>query len=198
MATPHVSGVAALALSYAENIGKSYTTAQFKELLLTSVYDINAELALYGKYSTSGEFVDLAPYYRQMGTGAIDAYRVLAAMRGITCVPAVAGEETVINVMDLIADGETNLKISEDIIIPADVRERLGIKNETIFGNDLILTCEKTGTGVIKIGLVAGGDQVGGGNTMGGMLLEKEIAIIVRGNYEADPDGNISGTNGWL
>ena len=198
MATPHVSGVAALALSYAENIGKSYTTAQFKELLLTSVYDINAELALYGKYSTSGEFVDLAPYYRQMGTGAIDAYRVLAAMRGITCVPAVAGEETVINVMDLIADGETNLKISEDIIIPNDVRERLGIKNETIFGNDLILTCEKTGTGVIKIGLVAGGDQVGGGNAMGGMLIQKEIAIIVRGNYEADPDGNISGTNGWL
>ena len=198
MATPHVSGVAALALSYAENIGKTYTTAQFKELLLTSVYDINAELALYGKYSTSGEFVDLAPYYRQMGTGAIDAYRVLAAMRGITCVPAVAGVETVINVMDLIADGETTLKISEDIIIPDDVRKRLGIRNETIFGNDLIFTCDKTGTGVIKVCLVAGGDQVGGGNAMGGMLLEKEIAIIVRGNYEMDPEGNMSGTEGWL
>ena len=198
MATPHVSGVAALALSYAEDMGKSYTTAQFKEMLLTSVSDLNADLALYGKYSTSGEFVGLGDYYRNMGTGAIDAYRVLAAMRGITCVPAVAGVETVVNVMSLIADGETSLKISEDITIPADVRERLGIKNETIFGNDLIFTCEKTGTGVIKIGLVGGGDQVGGGNSMGGMRLEKEIAIIVRGSHEADPDGNISGTNGWL
>jgi hypothetical protein len=100
--------------------------------------------------------------------------------------------------MDLIADGKTTLKISEDIVVPADVRERLGIKNETIFGNDLIFTCDKTGTGVIKVGLVAGGDQVGGGNAMGGMRLEKEIAIIVRGNHELDPEGNITGTNGWL
>ena len=199
MATPHVSGVAALALSYAETLGKTYTTDQFKEILLTSVVDINKYLADgYGKYSTSGELVALAPYRNQMGTGAIDAYRVLAAMRGITCVPAVAGVETVINVMDLIADGETALKISEDIIIPDDVRKRLGIRNETIFGNDLIFTCENTGTGVIKVGLVAGGDQVGGGNAMGGMLLEKEIAIIVRGNYEMDPEGNMSGTEGWL
>ena len=133
-----------------------------------------------------------------MGTGAIDAYRVLAAMRGITCVPVVAGEETVINIMSLVADGKTSFKIMEDITIPADVRERLGIKNETIFGNDLIFTCDKTGTGVIKIGLVGGGDQVGGGNAMGGMRLEKEIAIIVRGNHKADTDGTITGTNGWL
>ena len=119
-------------------------------------------------------------------------------MRGITCVPAVAGKETVVNVMDLIADGNTTLKIIEDITIPADVRERLGIKNETIFGNDLIFTCENTGTGVIKVGLVAGGNQVGGGNSMGGMRLEKEIAIIVRGNYKQDPEGNVEGTNGWL
>ena len=198
MATPHVSGVAALALSYAEDLGKTYTTAQFKEMLLTSVYDINTELGVYGKYSTSGELVPLQPYQYNMGTGAIDAYRVLAAMRGITCVPAVAGKETVVNVMDLIADGNTTLKILEDITIPADVRERLGIKNETIFGNDLIFTCENTGTGVIKVGLVAGGNQVGGGNSMGGMRLEKEIAIIVRGNYKQDPEGNVEGTNGWL
>ena len=75
--------------------------------------------------------------------------------------------------MDLIADGQTTLKIMEDITIPADVRERLGIKNETIFGDKLIFTCEKTGTGVIKVALVAGGDIVGGGNAMGGMRVEK-------------------------
>ena len=198
MATPHVSGVAALALSYIEDLGKTYTTAQFKEMLLTSVYDLNADLAMYGKYSTSGEMVSLAPYYRQMGTGAIDAYRVLSSVRGIACVPAVAGEETVVNIKSLIADGNTSLKILENITVPADVRERLGIKNETIFGDDLIFTCEKTGTGVIKIGLVGGGDQLGGGGSMGGMHLEKEIAIIVRGNYELDPDGNVNGTDGWL
>lgn len=197
MATPHVSGVAALALSYAEVLGKTYTVDQFKEILLTSVSDVNSLLS-GAKYTTSGQEVALSGYRNKMGTGCVDAYRVMAAMHGTVCVPAVAGEETIVNVKSLIADGNTTIKISEDIIIPDDVRKRLGIKNETIFGDDLIFTCENTGTGVIKIGLVAGGDQVGGGNSMGGMRLEKEIAIIVRGSHEADSNGNISGTDGWL
>lgn len=198
MATPHVSGVAALALSYAEDIGKTYTTEQFKEMLLTSVYDINADCAKYAKYATNGDVVSLQPYYRQMGTGAIDAYRALSSVRGMICVPALAGKETVVRISDLVADGQTTFKVLEDIIIPDDVRARLGIKDETIFGDDLIFTCANTGTGVIKLVMVGGGDQLGGGNSMGGMRLEKEIAIIVRGNYDIDPDGNFTGAQGWL
>ena len=198
MATPHVSGVAALALAYADSLGKSYTTDQFKEIILTAVTDLNADMALYGKYSTSGALVSLAPYCNQMGTGAVDAYRALSAIRGTICVPVVAGQENAINVMELIADGNTQLKILEEIIVPDDVRERLGIKNETIFGNNLIFTCEKAGTGVIKVVMVAGGDQVGGGNAMGGMRIEKEIAIIARGGHNFDENGNVTGSNGWL
>ena len=198
MATPHVSGVAALALSYAEDLGKTYTTDQFKEMLLTSVYDINADLARYAKYATNGDVVSLKPYYRNMGTGAIDAYRVLSSVRGMICVPALAGQETVVRISDLVADGQTNFKVLEQIIIPDDVRKRLGIKDETIFGEDLIFTCANTGTGVIKLVMVGGGDQLGGGTSMGGMRLEKEIAIIVRGNYDIDEDGNLTGAQGWL
>jgi hypothetical protein len=113
-------------------------------------------------------------------------------------VPAVVGEENVINIMDIIADGQTTLKIVDEIIIPNDVRKRLGIKNETIFGNDLIFTCDNAGTGVIKIVLVAGGDSIGGGNSMGGMRLEKEIAIIAREGHNLDEEGNLGGSNGWL
>ncbi len=200
MATPHVSGVAALALSYAEDLGKRFTTAQFKEMLLTSVQDVNAWLLDgYGKMSTSGEMVALAPYRNQMGTGCIDAYRALTAINGPICVPVVAGQENVISVTDLIADGQTTLKVLNEITIPADVRERLGITNETIFGDKVIFNCEKTGTGVIKIALVAGGDVVGGGNAMGGMRIEKEIALISReGHSFDDKDGQLNGSNGWL
>lgn len=198
MATPHVSGIAALALSYAQDMGKSYTVNQFKEMLLTSVTDIDKYLYDGAvKYSTAGK-MDLAQYRGKMGTGVIDTYRVLMAMRGTSCVPAVAGEETVVDIKSLIADGQTSLKIMDEIIVPQDVRERLGMKNETIFGSDLIFTCTKTGTGVIKVVLVGGGDQIGGGNSMGGMRLEKEIAIIVREGYTLNEDGSIDGTNGWL
>ena len=199
MATPHVSGVAALALSYAEDLGKSYTTDQFKEIILTSVQDINAYLLDgYVKYDSNGYEMQLAPYRNKMGTGLVDAYRALAAIHGMVCVPAVAGEENVVNIKSLIADGNTSINTLEEIIIPDNVRKRLGIKNETIFGDDLIFECENTGTGVIKIVLIGGGDQIGGGNSMGGMRLEKEIAIIVRDNYQVDPDGNLEGSQGWL
>ena len=33
---------------------------------------------------------------------------------------------------------------------------------------------------------------------MGGMRLEKEIAIIVREGYTLNEDGSIDGVNGWL
>ena len=197
MATPHVSGVAALALSYAEGLGKTYTTDQFKEIILTSVEDLNGRLS-GSKPTYTGQELQLSGYRNKLGTGAIDAYRVLSAIHGTVCVPAVAGEETVVNLKSLIADGQTSLKIMEEIIIPDDVRKRLGIENETIFGENLIFTCQKTGTGVIKVCFVGGGDQVGGGNSMGGMRLEKEIAIIVRGNYQINPDGDLEGTQGWL
>ena len=199
MATPHVSGVAALALSYAADLGKTYTVEQFKEILLTSVQDINRWLQPgYVKYSASGAEMQLSTYNNKMGTGLIDTYRVMSAIHGTVCVPAVVGEENVINIMDIIADGQTTLKIVDEIIIPNDVRKRLGIKNETIFGNDLIFTCDNAGTGVIKIVLVAGGDSIGGGNSMGGMRLEKEIAIIAREGHNLNEEGNLGGSNGWL
>ena len=108
--------------AYAEDLGKTYTTDQFKEMLLTSVYDINADLAKYAKYSTAGDVVPLQPYYRQMGTGAVDAYRALSAVRGMICVPAVAGKETVVSIKSLVADGQTSFKMLEEIIIPDDVQ----------------------------------------------------------------------------
>lgn len=186
MATPHVSGIAALALSYAADMGKCYTVDQFKTMLLTSVNNLD--------YYLTGDY---ASYAGKMGTGTIDAYRAMMAVRGISCVPVVAGEESVINLTALVADGNTQLKIMEDIIIADDVRERLGIKNETIFGDDLIITCENPGGGVITVVMVAGGESVGGGSTMGGMRIEKEIALVVSDRFTAT-DGVVSNPGGWL
>lgn len=186
MATPHVTGIAALALSYASDMGKCYTADQFKTMLLTSVNNLD--------YYLTGDY---AAYAGKMGTGTIDAYRAMMAVRGISCVPVMAGEEAVINLTALVADGNTQFKTLEDIIISDDVRKRLGIKNETIFGDDLILTCENPGGGVISVVMVAGGDTIGGGSTMGGMRIEKEIALIVSDRFTAT-DGVVSNPGGWL
>jgi hypothetical protein len=76
-----------------------------------------------------------------------------------------------------------------DYVISDEVRERLDINGDQIFGGKLYITCRQTGIGVITIKYIAGGTSVGGGNTVGGKLIEKDIVLIVRENND---------TNGWL
>lgn len=198
MATPHVSGIAALVLSYAEQLGKCYSVEQFKTMLLTSVDNIDRYLYSGQEKETLGGKLQLGDYEGKMGTGSINTYRAMMAVRGISCVPVVAGQECVINLKNLMADGMTLPKTLEDIIVPDDVRKRLGIVNETIFGDNLILTCQNPGGGIITIAMVAGGDSVGGGSSMGGMRLEKEIALIVSSSFTATEDGVVNTPGGWL
>lgn len=67
MACPHVSGVAALGLSYALQLGKTFTQNEFTTLLLTSVNDINQYCTGTKQYFTdkgSLATLDLSQYKR--------------------------------------------------------------------------------------------------------------------------------------
>ena len=55
MACPHVSGVAALGLSYAAKLRKHYRAADFKDLLLASVRDLSSNLSGEKSYWENGE-----------------------------------------------------------------------------------------------------------------------------------------------
>lgn len=92
MACPHVSGVAALGLSYAAKLHKHFTADQFKELLLQSVRNVEDTWPMRGKmyykyYSLAGEstpvLMELNKYYKnQMGAGLIDADKLLTLVEG--------------------------------------------------------------------------------------------------------------------
>ncbi|MBR5206035.1 MAG: S8 family serine peptidase [Alistipes sp.] len=189
MACPHVSGIAALVLSYAIENGIKLTNKELYEILTTSVNEIDSKLTgdkINGGY---GGKMNLMSYKGKMGTGTIDAFRAIMNVRGATCIPVVVGKEYEIDINDFIGDGNLNVTVLRDYVIPADVRERLGIVNDTVFGGKLILTCTKPGCGVVTINMVAGGNLVGGGQIMGGMRVEKEVALISRVNND---------TAGWL
>lgn len=176
MACPHVSGVAALGLSYALEQGLRFTTDEFKALLLTSVNDINGYCT--GSY---------ARYARQMGTGYVDAFRLLMNLRGITCIPVPVGESYTLDPMRYLGDGDLYMTVS-GIEISAEDMERLGIASApTVFANKIVIRCTKPGSAVVGIRLQAG---VGNASGMNAMPVTRQFALVVR-------DGH-AGNGGWF
>ncbi|MDE6069976.1 MAG: S8 family serine peptidase, partial [Alistipes sp.] len=85
MACPHASGVAALGLAYALQLGKSFTREEFNTMLLTSVNDIDNYL------EGTKNSINLEQYYKKMGTCAIEAYQLLMQVEGTPCLRAKVG-----------------------------------------------------------------------------------------------------------
>ncbi|MBQ2364330.1 MAG: S8 family serine peptidase [Alistipes sp.] len=193
MACPHVSGVAALVLSYALENGIHLTAVELNEILTSSVREIDSELKGKSKTAYAPDArpftFNLDGYAGGMGTGKLDAVLAIMNLRGATCVPVTVGEEIEIDINKLMGTGNLNVTVWKDFSIDPAVKESLGIKGETVFGNKVILTCTKPGIGVIVVKFIAGGTNVGGGNTPGGKLVEKEIVLISR---EANDNA------GWL
>ena len=86
MACPHVSGVAALGLSYAVKQNRHYRAADFVALMKKSVKDLDshyqngATKTYYMNHTTVGaspEIVQLSKYIGKMGAGLIDAAQLL-------------------------------------------------------------------------------------------------------------------------
>lgn len=187
MACPHVSGIAALGLSYALKLGKTFTVDEYKALLLTSVNDINARLVGTRESKITQ---NLADYKGKMGTGTIDTFQVLMNVRGTRCIPVKVGGEESINIQNYLGSGELGMKMTAVEMAASDMAA-LGITEKpVVFGNNIVLKCTKPGAAIIKVNLIAGGTAAGGGATMGGMLITKEFAIIARPAF--------ANNGGWL
>jgi hypothetical protein len=198
MACPHVSGIAALAISYALDNNIVLTLPELKDIVVSSVNNLNPFLTGF-KTDVSGGTLNLASYNNKMGTGLIDAYRVLMAVRGTKCIPIPVGEEVIINVASYIGDG-TNDKIKMlESEISDEAIEALGIENIKWMGGKLMLTCTKPGSALVTLKYVAGGTNVGGGQITGGMATEQEFAFVARYGVSYD-EGTLEPNNpgGWL
>ena len=192
MACPHVSGCAALGLSYAAQTGRKFTADEFRNLLLTSVCDIDqyqtGTKTYYDEYYNSYT-LNLANLKGKMGSGYIDVYRLLMQIEGTPCIYMQAGAEQQHSLDAYFGDSSKSLKYTSVDISAADM-QNLGITTKpTVSDGMLRLSCSDTGTAVITVKAIVGGTNVGG-TAMGGMEVTRKFAIVVR--------SHVSDNGGWL
>lgn len=180
MACPHVSGVAALGLSHALQQGKKFTQKEFVAMLLTSVNDINSYCTGTKRYLTDSgtpATLDLSRFKNNMGSGYIDAFRLLMQIRGITALPVPVGEQVQLDLNSYLGDGNLNMRVVKAEIDAAD-KTRLGIASDPkVFSNKIILTCSKSGSAIMRVTLTAGN---GNGSGVSGLSVTKEYALVAR------------------
>ena len=185
MATPHVSGCAALALSYALKRGYSFTSDEFRRLIVTSTHDINTHQTgskRYFDYDLGGwKNFSLEPYKGKLGGGYIDAHLLLMQMDSTPCLYIKSGEEATLSLDEYFGDDSESLTY-QGCEVTDEVRDALGIQGKPRIENGLLtIQCNKPGTGRIKIYAIIGGESAGGGDSMGGMVVEREAELVVRG-----------------
>ncbi|MGM9786400.1 MAG: S8 family serine peptidase [Candidatus Cryptobacteroides sp.] len=177
MACPHVSGVAALGLSYARKIGKHFTREEFISMLLTSTIGIDKYFT-GTKPKTATTTMDLSEYVGKMGTGAVNAWKFLMQIEGTPSVQIVLGVDSV----DLAAAlGDPGLVLT-DYSVEIDPRyaASMGLEGE-LKVEDGVLTINSTRVGSGKLKVTAKSSWTS---------VSREISVISR------PARSIAG--GWF
>lgn len=189
MACPHVSGVVALALSYAKKLGKTFDREEFKDMILTSANDMDQHLKGVKTYA-NGTKLDLAPFYHKLGTGSIDAWLLMMQIEGIPCLQAEIGKNQWVDLTQYFGSASTSLTYL-GVEVSDSAREALGLAEDPyIQYGRLYVHPTKAGSAKITVKAVGGGDIVGGGDYVGGMEVSHEISILARTVKSAN--------GGWL
>ena len=194
MACPHVSGVAALGLSYAHKLGKRFSRDEFVSMLLTSVNEID-HLLIDNKTKPNGwnTTADLGKYRGKMGTGAVDAWRLLMAVEGTPSITVQVGDGSKAKRYDITSYFGDSVTEMTFLGVECDeaTKTALGlVEDPEIKYGKLSINPTKVGSGKIKVKAIAGGDVLGGSENVGGMEISRTISVMSR--------GVVSDNGGWL
>lgn len=178
MACPHVSGVAALGLSYAYQQRRHFKADEFAKLMKASVKDVYGKYKGYKTYnyghlnaSSPATRMQLSDYVGKMGNGLIDAGKLLNAIVGAGAdmkVPNVYVAEGKTSVLDLSGYFKGNLTYQCSI---ADV----SVATVSVEGSMMTVTGVKTGFTALTVKTSDGKEQT--------------VTVTVR---------NSANDNGWM
>ena len=187
-ACPHVSGVAALGLSYAKKLGKRYTADEFRSLLLSATNDITPYLV--GSFSYGLDInLNYPDFKGQLGAGYIDAYKLLLQIDGTPCKVVKAGEECQVDLSTYFGTGVANAQfVSAEA--SAEDKSAVGLTIGAYANGKLQIKCDKTGVATISVTMLVGGGSLNDSSKPYPVETTQKFVVISK---EA-----VSHNGGWL
>ena len=192
MACPHVAGVVALALSYAGSLGRKFSVDRFKQMILSSVNDMDARIASFQTKTYYRNYMyplSLSKFLGNMGSGSLDTWRLMMQVEGIPCVVASVGEEQALDLSPYFGSSSSSLVFTQVSVDDAS-RLSLGLESDPYVENGfLYVHPTKVGSGKIVVKTYAGGSSTSE-DTINGIEISQEVGVVARSFS--------SGNGGWL
>jgi subtilisin family serine protease len=191
-ACPHVSGVAALGLSYAKRLGKQYTASEFRSMLLSATNDIEpyltGSITIYYDNGSS-EKISYSNYKGKLGAGYVDAYKLLLQIDGTPYAVVRTGATQTIDLAPYFGNGVYNAKLSK-IEIANEDKTNIGLGDCTYSGGMLNISCSKVGTATITVTLLVGGGSLSDSSNPYPIEVTKSFVVISK--------SAVASNGGWL
>ena len=191
-ACPHVSGVAALGLSYAKQLGKRYTAKEFRSMLISATNNITPYLT--GKISIrfsdgSSQIVNYPDYEGMMGNGYIDAYKMLLKVDGTPCKVVQTGVENDINLSLYFGGGLDDAEFVKAEASAEDIAAT-GLQISAYSKGKISITTSKVGVATISVTMLVGGGSLSDNSKPFPTEVTRKFVVISK--EQVAPNG------GWL
>lgn len=161
-ACPHVSGVAALGLSYAKQLGKRYTAKEFRSMLLSATNDIEpyltGEMSFRDIYGYS-YYMNYSDFTGKLGAGYIDAYKLLLQVDGTPFKVVKVGQEIEVDLSLYFGEGLANAEFVRTEVSTNEMTDADVSVGEYSNGK-ISVTCSKRGVATISVTMLVGGGSI--------------------------------------
>jgi subtilisin family serine protease len=159
-ACPHVSGVAALGLSYAKKLGKRYTTKEFRSLLLSATNDMTPYLegTVTLQFTDGSKLtLDYPSYKGKLGGGFVDAYKLLLQVEGTPCKVVTAGEQVDIDLSLYFGEGVGDAQFVSAVVTDEDTA---GLTIGDYADGKFSIKADKVGNATVTVTMLVGGGSL--------------------------------------
>lgn len=190
-ACPHVSGVAALGLSYAKKLGKHFSSEEFRSMLISSTNDIDPYLK--GSFSaplSTGEInLDYPSFSGKLGAGYIDAYKLLLQVDGTPYNVVKCGVDSEIDLSTYLGDGLLHSELLK-IDISDEDKANIGLGDCFYNAGKLTMNCSKVGVATVTVVMLVGGGSTSVNTAPHPTEVSKQFVVIAKDSVPMN--------NGWL